>query len=56
MKIGKYEFKDQKTAEAKIKALGVDKDEDENEYPTHSHAIVRLGNIILELLRECVIT
>ena len=48
MKIGKYEFKNKKAAEAKIKALGVDKDEDGNEYPTHSHAIVRLGNIILE--------
>ena len=31
MYIGKYEFKDQKTAEAKIKALGVETDEDGNE-------------------------
>jgi hypothetical protein len=48
MYIGKYEFKDQKTAEAKIKALGVETDEEGNEYPTHSHAIVKLGHIILE--------
>ena len=37
MKIGKYEFKDQETAEAKIEALG------END-----HAVVKLGHIILE--------
>ena len=48
MYIGKYQFKDQKTAEAKIKALGVETDEDGNEYPTHSHAIVKLGHIVLE--------
>ena len=48
MKIGKYEFKDQATAEAKIKALGVSTDEDGNEYPTHRHAIVKLGYIVLE--------
>ena len=48
MYIGKYEFKDQKTAEAKIKALGVETDENGNEYPTHGHAIVKLGHIILE--------
>ena len=48
MYIGKYEFKDQSTAEAKIKALGVETDEEGNEYPTHSHAIVKLGHIVLE--------
>ncbi len=48
MKLAKYEFKDQATAEAKIKGLGVDTDEDGNEYPTHSHAIVKLGHIVLE--------
>ncbi len=48
MYIGKYEFKDQETAEAKIKALGVAKDEDDNEYPTHKHSIVKLGYIVLE--------
>ena len=44
MKIGKYEFKDQKTADSKTKALGVDEDGN----PTHGHAIVRLGHIVLE--------
>jgi len=48
MKIGKYEFADKSACEKKIKALGVDTDEDGNEYPTHSHAVVKLGNIILE--------
>tara|TARA_R100000655_G_scaffold19298_2_gene40381 strand:+ start:1094 stop:1393 length:300 start_codon:yes stop_codon:yes gene_type:complete len=38
MKIGKYEFKDQETAEAKIKGLG-----------EHDHAVVNLGHIILEI-------
>ena len=48
LRIAKYEFKDQKTAESKIKALGVETDEEGNEYPTHSHAIVKLGHIVLE--------
>lgn len=48
MYIGKYEFKDQATAEAKIKALGVETDEEGNEYSTHTHAIVKLGYIVLE--------
>ena len=48
MYIGKYKFKDQKTAEAKIKALGVSTDENDNEYPTHKHSIVKLGNIVLK--------
>ena len=48
MKVGKYEFKNEKTALAKIKALGVDTDEEGNEYPTHPHGIVKLGNIVLE--------
>ena len=48
MKIGKYEFKDIKTAESKIKSLGVETDEDGNEYPTHNHSIVKLGHIIIE--------
>ena len=43
MYIGKYQFKDQTTAEAKIKSLGVETDEDGNEYPTHSHTVVKLG-------------
>ena len=46
MKIGKYQFKDQKTAEAKIKALGVSTWEDGNEYPLIKLEISH--NIILE--------
>ena len=48
MYISKYEFKNEKTALSKIKSLGVAKDEDGNEYPTHNHSIVKLGNIVLE--------
>ena len=48
MKIGKYEFSDKKTAESKIKSLGVETDEDGIEYPTHKHSIVKLGHIIIE--------
>ena len=48
MYIGKYEFKDQKTADSKIKSLGVSTDEDGNEYPTHKQSIVKLGYIVLE--------
>ena len=48
MKLAKYAFKDQATFESKLKALGVETDEDGNEYPTHSHAIVKLGHIVLE--------
>ena len=48
MKIGKYEFKNIKIAESKIKSLGVETDEDGNEYPTHNHNVVKLGNIIIE--------
>ena len=33
MKIGKYEFKDKETAEAKIKGLGTSIDENGNEIP-----------------------
>ena len=48
MKIGTYEFKDKSVADSKIKGLGVATDEDGNEYPTHKHSIVKLGNIVLE--------
>ena len=48
MYIAKYEFKNEKTALSKIKLLGVAKDEDGNEYPTHKHSIVKLGYIVLE--------
>tara|TARA_B110000879_G_scaffold133456_1_gene174810 strand:- start:343 stop:696 length:354 start_codon:yes stop_codon:yes gene_type:complete len=47
-KIGKYSFDSREQAQTKIDALGVSTDEDENEYPTHKHTIVHLGNIVLE--------
>ena len=47
-KIGKYEFDSQEQAESKIKALGVEINEDGIEYPTHNHSIVKLGYIILK--------
>ena len=48
MKIGKYEFDSREQAQTKIDALGTATDEDGNEYPTHKHTIVHLGNIVLE--------
>ena len=48
MRIGKYEFDTKEQAKTKIDALGTAIDENGNEYPTHKHAIVELGNIVLE--------
>ena len=48
IKIAKYEFDSREQAETKIDALGTATDEDGNEYPTHKHTIVHLGNIVLE--------
>lgn len=48
MKIGKYDFNSKEQAEEKIKSLGVEKDENGNEYPTHNHTIVNLGNIVIQ--------
>jgi len=48
MKIGKYQFKDETTADTKIKALGFEIDEDGNEYPTHNHSVVKLSHITLK--------
>ena len=47
IKIAKYEFLDKEQAESKIKSLGTAQDENGNEYPTHKHTIVQLGNIVL---------
>ena len=47
-KIGKYEFDTEELALAAIASLGTSTDEDGNEYPTHPHGIVKLGNIVLE--------
>ena len=49
MKIGKYQFKNKEEAKKKINALGTAIDEDGNEYQTHKHTIVNLGNIVLEV-------
>lgn len=43
MKFRKYEFGSQAAATTKINALGVDEDGN----PTHSHAIVRLGHLVV---------
>ena len=47
IKIAKYEFDSKEQAESKIKSLGTAQDENGNEYPTHKHTIVQLGNIVL---------
>ena len=48
MYIGKYAFNSKEQAQEKIDALGTEIDENGNEYPTHKHSIVELGNIVLE--------
>lgn len=48
IKIAKYEFIDESTAKSKIDALGLGTDDDGNKYATHQHAIVKLGNVVLE--------
>lgn len=47
-KIGKYEFDNKEQAESKIKALGVEIDDEGIEYPTHNHSVVKLGYIALK--------
>ena len=48
IKIAKYALDSKEQAETKINALGTATDENGNEYPTHKHTIVHLGNIVLE--------
>jgi hypothetical protein len=48
MRISKYEFDDEASALSKIAALPHATDEDGNLHPSHSHTIVKLGNIVLE--------
>ena len=43
----KYQFGSKGAATAKINALGTATDEEGNTYPTHKHAIVHLGNIVV---------
>jgi len=48
IRIAKYALDSKEQAETKINALGTAIDENGNEYPTHKHTIVQLGNIVLE--------
>lgn len=48
MRIGKYALDSKEQAETKIKALGTAIDSEGNEYASHPHAIVHLGNIVLQ--------
>jgi hypothetical protein len=48
IRIAKYALDSKEQAETKIKSLGTATDENGNEYPTHKHTIVQLGNIVLE--------
>ena len=43
----KYSFGSKGAATTKINALGTATDDDGNVYPTHNHAIVHLGNIVI---------
>ena len=48
IRIAKYKFDSKEQVQKKIEFLGTAIDEDGNEYPTHKHTIVNLGNIVLE--------
>ena len=48
IRIGKYEFEDEATLDAKIALLGQETDEEGNTYPTHKHTIVKLGFVYTE--------
>ena len=48
MNIGKYAFNSKDQALDKIEGLGVEQDEDGNNYPTHKHTVVELGYEVLE--------
>lgn len=45
--VKKYEFENESIVDSLIENLGVDTDEDGNEYPTHQNAIVKIGYFIL---------
>jgi len=45
--VGKYEFESKEVALEKIVALGVATDEEGNDHPTHKHAVVHLGNLVM---------
>ena len=44
----KYEFQDEATAQSRIDALPSATDEDGNTNPSHSHTVVKLGNVVVE--------
>ena len=46
--IGKYRFNSKEQAEFKIEGLGIEQDENGNNYPTHKHTITKLGYEVLE--------
>ena len=46
MNIGKYEFDTKEKAIVKIDSLGTLLDDEGNDYPSHNHTIVQLGNIV----------
>ena len=48
MKIGKYQFDNKEKAQVKIDSLGTATDDEGNQYPSHKHLIVNLGNITLQ--------
>jgi len=47
MKLGKYAFDSRTQAEEKIKALGVELNEEGLEVTTHKHAIIHLGFLVI---------
>ena len=47
MKIGKYEFENESIVDSLIKKLGVEIDDEGNEYPTHKNAIVKIGHFVV---------
>ena len=48
LNIGKYRFNSKEQAESKIEGLGIEQDENGNNYPTHKHTITKLGYEVLE--------
>jgi hypothetical protein len=44
----KYEFESQDLAETRIAALPHTEDEDGKNHPSHSHTVVKLGNVVVE--------
>jgi len=46
--VKKYEFENESIVDKLIYNLGVETDEDGNEYPTHQNAIVKIGKFIVK--------